>query len=430
MGNVTGTLAPSTNFDGGIVMKLKNYFNILIFAFLLAVPILPVKAKLGFIPLSADFIIGGFAILIGLIDIICNYKKDKSKFLILKDKKVQVLTLLILLFVLFSLGSILYAKNKVAVISEAMRFFEYILLFYMILINADGRFIKRGLVLFYISMLIAAAYGIFQFVFDLSSIDVGSYVNRGRIYATFENPNYWGAAVNMVIFYPLINFIESKGNRRKLDILIFIMFFANLILSFTRGSWLAFAFGLLFLAIIRYRKWLISLPFVGLAAMLVPFIRDRLLSILLFKDTTLGRIKLWKTGWYMFKDHFLLGVGNGNFLTRYPEYIKKHPLLTVYKEQASVHNSYLKMLAELGIIGGIIFTSVYGMLFYMVLSLINKTKKYKVAVLAIASFWVTYLFQNLLNNLMFIPQLNVLAWIVTAMLFKGVYIEMQEEKNE
>lgn len=411
-------------------MKLKNYFNILVYSFLLIVPLIPLKAKILFFPLSADFIIGGFAILVGLIDLIANHKRDAEKLSILKDRKVRVLTILIVVFMLMSIFSITYAASKTAVISEAMRFMEYVILFYLILINADTEFVNRGMMLFYISMLVSAAYGIFQFTFNLSSFEVGSYINRGRVYATFDNPNYWGAAVNLIIFFPLISFIENKEDRKSYNIVIFIALLANLILSFTRGSWLGFALGLLFLAVIRYRKWLLGLPFIAVISMLIPFIRDRLLSILQFQDTTLGRIKLWKTGWYMFKDHFWFGVGNGNFLTYYPEYIKKHPTLTVYKNQATVHNSYLKMLAELGIFGGLIFTGIYGMMFYMIYSLLKKTKKYKVHVLAFLGFWIAYLFQNLLNNLMFIPQLNVFVWIITAILYKGVYLENQEEKNE
>lgn len=411
-------------------MKLKNYFNILIYSFLLIVPLIPFKAKLSFLPLSADFIIGGLAILVGLVDLILNYRKDTSKLSILKDKKVRILSILIVVFILMSLISLTYAASKTAVISEAMRFMEYVILFYLILINADKKFVNRGLLLFYISMLAASAFGLFQFVFNLSGYEVGGYLGRGRVYGTFENPNYWGAAINLIIYYPLINYIENKGNRKAYNIIIFIGLFANLILCFTRGSWLGFGLGLFFLAIIRYRKWLISLPFLGAAAMLLPFIRERLVSILQFQDTTLGRIKLWKTGWYMFKDHFWLGVGNGNFLTYYPEYIKKHPTLTVYKTQATVHNSYLKMLAELGIFGGIIFTGIYGMMFYMIYSMLKVTKKYRIQILAFLGFWIAYLFQNLLNNLMFIPQLNVFVWIITALLYKGVYLEIQEGLNE
>lgn len=411
-------------------MKLKNYFNILIYSFLLIVPLIPFKAKISFLPLSADFIIGGLAIFVGVIDLILNYKKEKRDFSILKDKKVRVLSILIIVFLVMSLFSLSYAASKTAVISEAMRFLEYVILFYLILLNADKKFINRGLLLFYISMLASAAFGIFQFVFNLSGYEVGGYLGRGRVYGTFENPNYWGAAVNLIIFYPLISYIENKKDRKAYNIVIFFVLFANLILSFTRGSWLGFGLGLVFLAIIRYRKWLISLPFIGGAAMLLPFIRKRLVSILQFQDTTLGRIKLWKTGWYMFKDHFWLGVGNGNFLTYYPEYIKKHPTLTVYKTQATVHNSYLKMLAELGIFGGLLFTGIYGLMFYMIYSLLKITKKYKVQIIAFLGFWIAYLFQNLLNNLMFIPQLNVFVWIITAMLYKGVYLENQEEKNE
>jgi O-antigen ligase len=82
----------------------------------------------------------------------------------------------------------------------------------------------------------------------------------------------------------------------------------------------------------------------------------------------------------------------------------------------------------LGIFGGILFASIYGMLFYITYQIYRKTQKYKVHSIAFLGFWIAYLFQNLLNNLIFIPQLNVLVWVVTALLFKGLYLERQEEK--
>lgn len=194
---------------------------------------------------------------------------------------------------------------------------------------------------------------------------------------------------------------------------------------------MGFACGLMFLAILRYRKALFAVPFAVISAYVIPFTRSRFLSIFNLNYTTNSeRLKLWKTGWMMFKDHFFKGVGNGNYLTWYRKYAENHPELNIDGRTFTVHNSYIKMFAELGIFGGLSFTLIYFTLVYICYSAYKNTKKYKVVLIAFMGFWATYLFQNFFNNLMFIPQLNVFVWIITALLYKGVYIENQEGKNE
>ncbi len=407
-------------------MKFKNFLNIILYTFIIVVPLVPVKTKISFIPIAADTVFGGIAILLGIIYIFYNYRKDKTYLNILKSNHMKLLGVLAVLFTLLSFGSILYAQNKVAVISEAIRFVEYIAIFYIILIVSDSDFIKKGLCIFYLVMIVASLFGVVQFVFNLSSfIDDGVSMpfGRGRIYSTFENPNYFGAAINMVIFYPLICFIEKKGNRIT-NALVFMLFLFNLIFTSTRGAWLGFLIGVFIIAILRYRKVLLLIPIMLATIFVVPSTRARFLSIFDFSHLNDNvRVKIWKTGIEMFKDYPLLGVGNGNFLTRYREYISKYHDLYAGRTIFTTHNSYIKMFAELGAIGGALFIMIYASLTYITFKVYKYGQKYKLVALSFLGFWAAYLFQNFLNNLMFIPQLNVLVWIITAMLYKGYYIE-------
>lgn len=411
-------------------MTINNLYNIVMYCFFMIVPLIPLKAKVSIFPISADFILGGIAIILGFINLIIKYKKDKSAFDILKDRNIKIISIFIAAFIFISLFSMVYAKNKVAVISETMRFIEYAALFYMILILADKDFVRRGLILFYFTMILAGFFGVFQLVFNTSAFKMGGYLGRGRIYSTFENPNYWGAAVNMIIFYPIIRIIEDRESKISYNICVFILFFINLIFCFTRGSWLGFLGGILFLAIFKYRKALLAIPVAVISMYIIPFTRSRLLSMFSHKDfSSAERITLWKTGYIMFKEHFWTGLGNGNYITRYREYAEKYPKLNIDGRILTVHNSYIKVLAELGIFGGVFFTSIYFMLFYLCIDVYKRTKKYRITVLAFICFWGSYFVQNFFNNLMFIPQLNVFAWIITALLYKGVYIENREDKS-
>ena len=78
------------------------------------------------------------------------------------------------------------------------------------------------------------------------------------------------------------------------------------------------------------------------------------------------RIKLWKIGGRVFKDNPLKGVGNGNSLAYYDIYVKKYPELKCIDHwRYPLHNSYLKVLSELGILGFIPFMGIMVSAFLM-----------------------------------------------------------------
>lgn len=404
----------------GEEMTLKKIFNNTLLLFCIIVPLISIKVKVSFIPLSPDFIIGGILIFEGVL-ILIQTKKRKENFIeILNNKSLKFLTIFVLIFTLIAFGSIIYANNKGAAIAEGIRFLEYILIFYFTIIIVDGVTIKKAFKLFYISMIIASSYGVLQYLFNLSEFPVGGFWGRGRVYATFVNPNYWGAAINMVIFYPLINILEKKKIVNNL--LVFILFFFNLFFTSTRGSWIGFGIGLLVIGIIKYKKLVIYSLGLFLAMVVLPITRNRFLEMLNISE----RFTLWKTGFYMFKDHLLLGVGNGNYIFEYKNYVKNiHKELFLGRSKFSVHNSYLKMFLELGIFGGLAFIMVYLSLFNLVYMVYKHSKKYKKYALAFLGFGISYLLQNLSNNLAFIPQLNIFPWLIVALLYKGLYIEQK-----
>lgn len=75
----------------------KRLFNISIYVFVILVPILPLKIKLGFLPLSADFIIASILIFFGLCYLL--FEGGLKELYNLKDKGLRKLNLFIGLFV-------------------------------------------------------------------------------------------------------------------------------------------------------------------------------------------------------------------------------------------------------------------------------------------------------------------------------------------
>jgi O-antigen ligase len=74
-----------------------------------------------------------------------------------------------------------------------------------------------------------------------------------------------------------------------------------------------------------------------------------------------GRATIWKVGWRMFEAQPVEGVGAGNFPTAALKYVVRPGQAPrsdrLISEPAVAHNTYLGVLAELGLVGGALFFS-------------------------------------------------------------------------
>jgi len=148
---------------------------------------------------------------------------------------------------------------------------------------------------------------------------------------------------------------------------------AGLVMTYSRGAWLAFGAALVAVWSLRGRRALVLLlilALVGLLALalgaidLLPsFITERLGSIVeslaLFDARTVlvtdenfaavQRMAFWQTALAMWEAHPWVGVGPGNYPVAYGQY-HVHP---AFSEPLAghPHNFYLQLLAEAGIIG-------------------------------------------------------------------------------
>ena len=78
-----------------------------------------------------------------------------------------------------------------------------------------------------------------------------------------------------------------------------------------------------------------------------------------FDDGGAGRSELWQVAWKMTGDHPVVGVGLNNFRTRSSEYVREPGSLSdvalIAERPRVVHNLYLELLAETGVIGLVIY---------------------------------------------------------------------------
>jgi O-antigen ligase len=88
---------------------------------------------------------------------------------------------------------------------------------------------------------------------------------------------------------------------------------------------------------------------------------DRLLN-----SNTSGRSSIWAVGWRMVTANPVIGVGSGNYTTAEPHYLLTSPGLLpdaefVINTPYVAHNIYLHVLAEMGVIGLMLFLGLIGL---------------------------------------------------------------------
>ncbi|SIS42599.1 O-antigen ligase family protein [Salimicrobium flavidum] len=430
------------------------------------VPLIPFRVEIGPIPLSTEVVL----IPLLTLSFVYDYWKKNIR---LNAFPIKIFLILLGAFAFISVVSLTQAQAPLPGILEIVRFVSYIFLF---IIVTKTTFTYREYVTiattFLMSVLLVVTYGIFSFVVDFNLNKAGLYALTeawGRVGSTFTNPNYFAGLINFIL--PAFLFLSILYFTRTRTKLLFFGFFALLVISqiftYTRSAWFIMALAIIMVLMTmpkRFWNGFKSIPMVIAALLLaisvvnLPDVQERTTSaffviesliptgMLQFnseespdqeqsdaaaanKESTeravVSRTTLWKTGWVMFKDNPVLGVGAGNYLVRYSDYTEKYPELYVGHDAYSVHNSFLKVASETGIFGLLSFLSIYLYLLYFIgKEFLKNRNKNLLNQLLLAGLFIgtgTFLGQNLANNLIFIPQLNVIFWLVTGLTLSYVY---------
>ncbi|QAT40910.1 O-antigen ligase [Clostridium sp. JN-9] len=315
--------------------------------------------------------------------------------------------------------SVLYAKEKSLALSETLRFFSYFVLIIMLKLNyGEEKYFKKIKLCYFSSVFVTCLIGIIQAVTGLGLEHKYYYVFNGikmeRIASTFENPNSFAAFLVMSIFPVIMFAIKEKAKLLKImySVLV-VLILCSIVLTGSRNAFVGVGIGLLTLTIIYSIKLLIPIGILGVAAYFIPRISSRIKDI---GNSTLdaARLKLWKTAIKMIKDHPVFGVGNGNYVSYYDEYVKKYPELSYADfSRYPVHNSYLKVETELGIPGGITFAAVIITLLMKIYNTLKYSESFvkKTFYTGFFASAVAFLFMNFSDNLLFVPKIAVFFWI-------------------
>ncbi|GKU23944.1 O-antigen ligase family protein [Clostridium folliculivorans] len=398
---------------------MKDLANILFCIYIFLIPLIPSEIN-GKNYSNLTQIVLFLTVILYIFQIIKTKKVYKIKQNIMEFITNKIYISLIIFLGIMVLSAI-YASDKSLAIKESIRFFTYIVTMYLVSQCFDEREKERVIFTFIITTFVISVLGIIQYFTGIGA-DMHIYSSaRPRIQATLDNPNTLGA-FQVLMLFPLLSLMRVKQKNITLKIFIIIttvLCFSNIVISMSRSALIGLGVGLILLIFIFGKKILILIVPVGAVVLAMPSALSRIKQIT-DKTQNDSRIKIWNVAAKMMKDHPIGGVGNGNFITNYPKYVKMYPQ---FKEEGvdvfPSHNSYLKVGSELGVIGELSFIVILLLIlreaFYFIKNKGESLNSYFIEGFVVVI--IPFLVMNCFDNILFVPKVATYFWIMVAMLF-------------
>lgn len=264
-----------------------------------------------------------------------------------------------LVFLGWALVSALATGAQPSVIATWARYASYILLVYVVAAVAADETRRRVMLwILAITGSITVGHGFWQYVNPTTNIGMQGLDTSvaTRVFANFDNPNFYAEFLVLVFGVTLALVFIERGLLRYLAAVLIVAQAMALLLTYTRGSWLALAFGLA-VGVLMIDGRLIW-PFALGGASLIPFVPgalSRVMSIFSLEGTASFRLILWRVAGDAIATRPVFGVGLGRFYDAFTQAVLSNPALNIGYLFYGAHQSYFQLAAETGIIGGLAF---------------------------------------------------------------------------
>ena len=250
-------------------------------------------------------------------------------------------------FVVACLLSTIGSVNRIATLTEVTRIVAAVLMFVVLeRLLVDLGAVRRVLVACYVSLIPALGLGLVQ------SLSGGSFESGGvsRIVGTFLHPNTFGFFLSMFMLMSIALYRHVRTRTRMLLGLVVLVCGGLLVLTYSRGSWVAFVVGLLVIGVFQSRAvfaWMLGgfVVVIGLLPSVVARVTDVTTA-----DTATGaasnsltwRFQYWLDVIGLNRDNPVTGIGLKG--TRY-----------ITDQSKAPHNDFLRAYAETGLLGLLAF---------------------------------------------------------------------------
>ena len=265
---------------------------------------------------------------------------------------------------------------------------------------------------------LAALLGLWQYKSgvqtSLSWIDIKQAESiRTRVFGPFDNPNIFAEYMTFVLPVALVLVVtESRWTRRLGWAAVLSLSSVALILTFSRGGWLATLAAAIMLGLFWEPKIFIAGT---ILAFLLPMVASqqiiqRTSSIGSLEDSSnTFRLAIWAAVISMIKAYWFSGIGLGTaaFNQVYPQFmIAGTPAI-------HTHNLYLQLALELGVFGLLAFLWLLMAVFANCLRALSQISYRRRGVLAALIAGLTgFLLHGAVDNVWYSPKLTLLFWLM------------------
>ena len=361
--------------------RLTILQEISLFGVFLTIPLFRLGTTiLGSQTLTPAKILVVVSFLLWIANILIN-RESKSIVTILREKA-NILILLFLIFSFISLINVRYFRDET--VAEISSRIKMMLLYFLIVgIISDRQTLKRAVLAFIIGSLLTTGVGLYEMASgkaffketyrfgvetagtakQVAGLQTTIYGGAGRVQGLYSDAGFHAHA--MVIFFGLALPWLFYGASKKIKIftgILLISYVMNIIGTGARVGWVSLGAALFISMFFLKHKHKYTLWAISLISVIVIFLAETLnphvptLERLGTKgDISLNyRLETNLLGLKIVRDHPVLGVGTGNYLTEFHNYLYISPGLSRI-HYGWLHNSYLQIWAENGTIGLLIF---------------------------------------------------------------------------
>ncbi|MDP8240546.1 MAG: O-antigen ligase family protein [Candidatus Hatepunaea meridiana] len=220
----------------------------------------------------------------------------------------------------------------------------------------DVKRVKRVESVWFWMVVIACVIGIFKYIIGFET-RIGPPFGARIIHSdSLAEGNYstFAKFLTITLLYFGIGWLKTVDLRRiRLQVVGVCLIGCGLLLTFSRGCWLAVAAvftGLM----VKERPKLVGLILIGVALLVlsIPYARERIMQSLSPSDWSSGRAELWQVAFDRSQEQLFLGFGLGSFdAIVTPEIKAGFP----DKGVGDWHNQYIQIFMENGLIGLLLF---------------------------------------------------------------------------
>ena len=246
----------------------------------------------------------------------------------------------------------------------------------------------------------AALVGFIAIVYKL--LGIVTYDNR--LQAFYSSPNYLAMFLAPGVFFGIYFLIKYALQKKTwwfwFHLFSLICLLAALFLTYSYGAWLAVFMSILITAIFTlYNKKTVFAAIVFaiiFSTLIFQTNTEKFSGIFSERSSWVSRLTIWKSSLLMLKENPLLGIGPGNFQSKYLEFQKYFP---PYLEWAvpEPHNIFLAFWLQSGLLGLIGFLLLLCFVFKNIWSIL-KNKKDALLVAPLFMFFVYIVLHGLIDT--------------------------------